>query len=226
MDELRSRNGRSREVDVPIGRSQTIQRSRDGKRLLIISDSNDIAPDYRQLMKSIHKSFVEKPFDLSLVDSFYQNQVYSLIIDQFYSLSFLNKVELLIDICLNYHLLPRVDFSKNELILRGDTSSCSQCLMNLRNPRRFFDYSISKRIDHTTRDIPLNMHVCMKIDEALGNQESMVIVFFSIRTILSYIDLDRLGLKMVRRMFSMSIYRITRYRSMTIEHHTSFFKHN
>ena len=57
--------------------------------------------------------------------------------------------------------------------------------MNLRIPKRIFDYSITKVIDSKAKDIKLNMHVSMKIDEALGNQESTVIVVFSIRTKIS-----------------------------------------
>ncbi|CAF1634167.1 unnamed protein product, partial [Didymodactylos carnosus] len=37
----------------------------------------------------------------------------------------------LIDFCLNYFVLPRLDYSSRKLIIRGDSESCLQCLSNL-----------------------------------------------------------------------------------------------
>ena len=100
---------------------------------------------------------------------------YSLILTLF--LYSIKKVESLIELCLDHHVLPHIDFATKKLILRGDSVSCSQCFMNLRNPRRIHNYRMMKTSEKKADELELSMHVSMKIDEFLGNQEKDVITF-------------------------------------------------
>jgi len=75
---------------------------------------------------------------------------------------------------MNYHVIPRIDFGKNELTLRGDRDSCSQCFANLRNQRLIHKYSMFSKAGKKSEEIKMNMYVSMKIDEALTNGESNV----------------------------------------------------
>jgi hypothetical protein len=86
-------------------------------------------------------------------------------------------VKLLIEICLDYHVIPRIDFTKDELILRGDRDSCLQCFANLRNQRLIHKYNIIEKTRKSV-EIELNMYISMKIDEAFTNNESNVNILF------------------------------------------------
>jgi len=79
---------------------------------------------------------------------------------------------------MNYHVIPRIDFGKNELTLRGDRDSCSQCFANLRNQRLTNKYSMFNKTGRKREEITMNMYVSMKIDEALTNGESNVNIRF------------------------------------------------
>jgi hypothetical protein len=79
---------------------------------------------------------------------------------------------------MDYHVIPRIDFGKGELILRGDCDSCSQCFANLRNQRLISKYSLYSKTGRKHGEIKMNMYVSMKIDEAFTNGESNVNILF------------------------------------------------
>ena len=81
----------------------------------------------------------------------------------------IEKVDLLIDVCLRYHVIPRINFVKRELTLRGDHDSCSQCFANLHKKRSIQKYSISSGTGKK-----FNMYISMKLDEALATGDSNV----------------------------------------------------
>lgn len=130
------------------------------------------------------ESICEKSFQLSHVKKSLINQVfilYNLIIfiGNFfcYILNYL-KVDRLIDVCLQYNVLPRIDFSKNMLTLRGDYESCLHCFVNLQDETPFHKYTISFTNPHTKEDIIFNTYDSLRIDEAFANDESNVNIMF------------------------------------------------
>ncbi len=66
--------------------------------------------------------------------------------------------------------------SKGKLKLRGDRDSCAQCFANLLKKRLIHKYTISLTIGKKLEDITMNTYVSMKIDEALMNGDSEVVI--------------------------------------------------
>jgi len=66
--------------------------------------------------------------------------------------------------------------SKNKLKLRGDRDSCAQCFANLQKQRLIHKYTISSTSGKKLEDIKMNTYVSMKIDEALMNGDSEVVI--------------------------------------------------
>ena len=81
----------------------------------------------------------------------------------------------MIDLCLKCNVWPRIDRCRDELIVRGDDLSCSQCLFNLIDDGDVHRYScsITGKRDRDSSMV-LNRYVSMKIDRALAlNQDTV-----------------------------------------------------
>ena len=82
-----------------------------------------------------------------------------------------------VDICLKCNVWPRIDRCRDQLIIRGDEQSYSQCLFNLLNGDVVRVHRYSYRItSERDRDSPmvLNRYVSMKIDRAITLQQDTV----------------------------------------------------
>ncbi|CAF3354852.1 unnamed protein product [Rotaria socialis] len=139
-------------------RSQSIQRTVKYKQIRMVSELSNIDDQRRRLEKALRELICEKTYDLCLVRR-----------------HFIDQVEILIDICLAYHVLPHVDFSKNELRLFGDHDSCTQCYANLRPESSIFKYYIYRN-GKTSDEIKMNMYQSLKIDEAILVNESKILI--------------------------------------------------
>jgi hypothetical protein len=81
----------------------------------------------------------------------------------------------LIDVCLRWRVVPRIDFDGHILTVLGDIGSCSQCLGNLQSDRRVHQYAIVRSIENKpSSTYALNQYVSLKIDEAVALQWSTV----------------------------------------------------
>ncbi|CAF4131196.1 unnamed protein product [Rotaria sp. Silwood2] len=141
---------------IAVEKTQYIRRTLDCKQIYTVSDLPNIVEHHKKLIKSLEGLIKEKQYDLSLVNKLLFNQV-----------------ERLVDFCLTYNIIPRIDFSKNKLILRGDHESCSQCFSNLRQESFIYKYSICY-IEKTSDEIKMNTYESMKIDEAFLVGESLI----------------------------------------------------
>jgi hypothetical protein len=99
-----------------------------------------VTQHHNLLIKSLEKLLHEKTFDLSLIESTFIDQVLNIFFPNIFYLRF-SKVDLLIDICLKSHVHPRIDYSREELTLRGDYQSILQCFFNLREGKEIYQYS-------------------------------------------------------------------------------------
>ncbi|CAF0976457.1 unnamed protein product [Rotaria sp. Silwood1] len=141
---------------VAIKRSQNIHRTLTCKHILIVSNLPNIVEHQKLLEKSLKGLIKEYIYDLSLVRR-----------------PLVDRIEQLIDICLMYHVLPCIDFSKNKLILHGDRESCLQCFDNLRPDRLIYEYYIYNN-GKKFKEIKMNTYESMKIDEALSVGEAKI----------------------------------------------------
>jgi hypothetical protein len=93
------------------------------------------------------------------------------------------KVDLLVDICLQNHVYPRIDYSREELTLRGDRDSCLQCFFNLRQGKKVHQYSyVSTQNGEKSDEKSFNSYISLKIDEAFAVGEtnvSYILVLFN-----------------------------------------------
>ncbi|CAF3452342.1 unnamed protein product [Rotaria socialis] len=145
-------------TSIGIPRSQSIQRTVKYKQIRMVSELSNIDDQRRRLEKALRELICEKTYDLCLVRR-----------------HFIDQVEILIDICLAYHVLPHVDFSKNELRLFGDHDSCTQCYANLRPESSIFKYYIYRN-GKKSDEIKMNMYQSLKIDEAILVNESKILI--------------------------------------------------
>ncbi|CAF0723972.1 unnamed protein product [Adineta steineri] len=140
---------------VPIPKSQYIRRIALCKHIATISSGIDIVSAHRFLVTSLEKLIVQKTYDLFHVQPVFTNQI-----------------QLLINVCLKYQVLPFINFPTGELVLRGDRESCSQCFANIRKPRLISKYSILYANGHKSEEMKLNTYVSLKIDEARSTNDS------------------------------------------------------
>ncbi|CAF1185528.1 unnamed protein product [Rotaria sordida] len=147
----------SQSRSIPVDTSQYIRRTLECKQIRTVSaDLPNIVDYHKELLKLLKELIGETTYDLFLVQK-----------------PFVDQVEHLVDVCLKYHILPRIDFSKNKLILRGDRESCSQCFANLRQERLIHKYYIYKT-GNISNEIKLNTYESMKIDEAFSVDKSKI----------------------------------------------------
>jgi hypothetical protein len=137
--------------------------------------------DHRQLLKSLEQLIVEKTIKLSRIQQQFIDEVFFFLNLHTYFFNFVDKVESLIDLCLDYHVIPHIDYVKDKLTVHGDLDSCSQCLSNLQNRRQIYKYFTYKKTVKGSQENYLNMYVSMKIDEAIANDESNVNILFSLK---------------------------------------------
>ncbi len=109
-----------------------------------------------------------------LSNNYLSIKYFSYLISLHITFILIEKVDSLIDVCLGYHVIPRINFVKRELTLRGDHDSCSQCFANLHKQRSIQKYSISPGTGKKSDEIKFNMYTSMKIDEALATGDSNV----------------------------------------------------
>ncbi|CAF3905647.1 unnamed protein product, partial [Rotaria sp. Silwood1] len=103
-------------------------------------------------------------------------------------------IDLLIDICLKYNVIPCLDYSKNELNLIGNQDSCFQCFFNLCQNKKVYQYSYVLTQDGEKIDeIKLNSFISLKIDEAFVVKESNI--YIEDDKIMFNIDLNKLQVK-------------------------------
>ncbi|CAF0869430.1 unnamed protein product [Rotaria sp. Silwood1] len=156
---------------------QIIRRDIQSKRVLTLSNSSNIIEHHNLLIKSLENLLYEKSLDLSLIES-----------------SLIDKIDLLIDICLKYNVIPCIDYSKNELKLIGDHDSCFQCFFNLCQNKKVYQYSYVLTQDGEKIDeIKLNSFISLKIDEAFVVKESNI--YIEDDKIMFNIDLNKLQVK-------------------------------
>lgn len=139
-----------------------------GKRILILSDSSKSIKDHNSLIKSLEDLIYEKTFDLSLIESSFE------------------KIDFLIDICLKSNVHPRLDYSRQELILRGDMDSCFQCFFNLRQGKKVHQYTYEEKL--------INSYISLKIDEAIAVGESNISLKDT-EQIIYHIDVNKLQIR-------------------------------
>ncbi|UJR29352.1 hypothetical protein I4U23_010564 [Adineta vaga] len=131
-------------------KQRTIKRDIQSKRIITLSDLKNIDQHHQLLIKSLEKLMHEQTFDLTLVES-----------------KIISQVDLLIDICLSYNVIPHIDYSRSELILRGDHESCLQCFSNLRQEKYIHQYSyVFTENGEKSEEIQFNSYISLKIDEA------------------------------------------------------------
>lgn len=128
-----------------------------GKRISLVSDQSDIKSYQTKLIHSLEKLIEERTLDLRLIQK-----------------PLLNQMDRLIDLCLGYHILPRIDFTRGVLMLRGDHDSCSQCFANLRNERKVSRFLLYDNTKKPSKEISLNTYVSLKIEESIGNDDNDV----------------------------------------------------
>ena len=128
-----------------------------GKRISLVSDQSDIKSYQTKLINSLEKLIEERTLDLRLIQK-----------------PLLNQMDRLIDLCLGYHILPRIDFTRGVLMLRGDRDSCSQCFANLRNERKVSRFLLYDNTKKPSKEISLNTYVSLKIEESIGNDDNDV----------------------------------------------------
>ncbi|CAF3313561.1 unnamed protein product [Rotaria socialis] len=156
----------------------SIQRDILGKRVLTLSNSSNIIEYHHLLIKSLENLMYEKIFDLSLIES-----------------TLIDKIDLLIDICLQYHVHPHIDFVRKELKLYGDKDSCFQCFSNLRHDKKVHQYTyVFTQHGEKSDENKINSFISLKIDEAFAVEESNICVNDNDQTILN-IDLNHLQIK-------------------------------
>lgn len=102
----------------------------------------------------------------------------------------MDKIDLLIDICLKSNVYPRIDFSREEILFRGDRDSCFQCFFNLCQEKKFYQYSYLSIDDDEKL---LNPFISIKIDETIINGESNVSYYFHLKEKrkISFVLFDR-----------------------------------
>ncbi|CAF4339246.1 unnamed protein product [Rotaria sp. Silwood2] len=133
------------------------------------------------LIKSLENLLHEKSVDLSLIET-----------------SLLDKIDLLIDICLKYNVIPRIDYSKTELKLIGDRDSCYQCFFNLRRDKKVYQYSyVLSQHGEKSDEIKLNSFISLKIDEAFALAESNICIEDDDKITFN-IDLNKLQVQISR----------------------------
>ena len=82
---------------------------------------------------------------------------------------------MLIDICLQYHVHPYIDFVRKELKLSGDKESCFQCFFNLRQDKKIHQYTyVFTKNGEKSDENKINSFISLKIDEAFAVEESNV----------------------------------------------------
>jgi hypothetical protein len=145
-----------------------------GKRISTISKSTMVSHDHKLLVKMIERLVEDRKCDLSRVQQPFIDQVFSVFKTILITFTLIDKVGSLIDVCLNYYVLPRIDIPKGELRLRGDRESCTQCFANLQKQRLIHQYNIYCNTGKGTEEIELNLYVSMKIDETLAIGDSKV----------------------------------------------------
>ncbi|CAF1139371.1 unnamed protein product [Adineta steineri] len=137
---------------------QSVKRNTESKRIITLSDLQDIDQYHNLLIKSLAKLMDEKTFDLSLIES-----------------SFMDKIDLLIDICFQHNVIPRIDLSRKEITLRGDRESCLQCFFNLRQGKKIHEYSYAITVNgEKTSEEKFNSYISLKIDEAFAVVETNI----------------------------------------------------
>ncbi|CAF0967945.1 unnamed protein product [Rotaria sordida] len=159
-----------------------IRRNIQGKRVLTLSNSSNMIEDHNLLIKSLENLLYEKSFDLSYIEP-----------------SLIDKIDLLIDICFKYNVFPCIDYSKNELKVSGDRDSCFQCLFNIRQNKKVYQYSyVLTENGEKSDEIKFNSFISLKIDEAFALEESNVSIEDDNQMIFN-IDLNKLQVEINRR---------------------------
>lgn len=129
-----------------------------GKRLIALSDSSKMIKNYNSLIKCLEDLICDKIYNLSLIDS-----------------SIVNDIDLLIDICLKYNVYPSIDYSKQEILFRGDYQSSSQCFFNINQDKKIYQYFYLLNNNEINL---INPFISLKIDEAIINQQTNVCFLF------------------------------------------------
>jgi hypothetical protein len=68
---------------------------------------------------------------------------------------------------LKSNIYPHIDYSRQELTLRGDINSCFQCFFNLRQGKQVYQYTYQE-------ETIINSYISLKINEAFAVGESNV----------------------------------------------------
>ena len=118
-------------------------------------------------------------------------------------MSLIDQVDSLIDICLKSNVYPRLDYSRQELTLRGDIDSCFQCFFNLRQGKKVYQYTYQTNSNEGNNNDEeeggeesiINSYISLKIDEASAVGESNISIKDNEQTIY-HIDVNKLQLRL------------------------------
>ena len=161
-----------------------------GKQILILSESSKKSKDEEYLIRSLEDIIDEKTFNFSSLNPSLITQV-SLHPPSNLLKLISSKIDQLIDICFDYHIYPRINFSTKELTLRGDRCSLIECYSNLCNETDVYQYTY--RIND--EEEILNPYLSLNIDQSYLLGEHSICLKDNEQSIY-YIDLKNFQLKL------------------------------
>lgn len=101
-----------------------------------------------------------------------------------------SQIDQLVDICITYHVIPRVNLREKKLILRGDRCSLVQCFHNLCDENDVYQYTYQINGE----DEMLNPFLSLNIDQSYLFDEDRICLKDNDQCIF-YIDLKNSQLK-------------------------------